>query len=108
MSARKMGWKVIYVTGARAVHHRGGSAPVKSLSSIKKRLPAYYYASRTRLFYKAYGRRGLLAANVLWTLGECVSWIRRVFGSSTPGPHEKELFDIWINFLTPLGDRRAP
>lgn len=108
LTARRQGWRVAYAADAVAVHHRGGSAPVKTLSKGRKRLPPYFYASRTRFFYKAHGRMGLLAANLLWMLGEGVGAARRLFGQGDLRPHDNELTDIWINFWSPLGDRRAP
>ncbi|WP_417269033.1 glycosyltransferase family 2 protein [Celeribacter sp.] len=105
LSATRAGWSIAYVEDARVVHFRGGSAPVKKLGAARKRLPAYYYASRTRLFYKAYGRSGLLSANLLWHLGRLIAAARVVVGGSYPRMVAKEARDIWTNFRTPLGDR---
>ena len=52
LAARRAGWRISFDPTLRAVHHRGGSAPVKALAARRKRLPAYYYASRTRLMRK--------------------------------------------------------
>jgi GT2 family glycosyltransferase len=107
LRARRAGWRLVHVPGARAVHYRGGSAPVKRLAAARRRLPAYYYASRTRFLYQAHGRAGLLAANLLWYLGRTVAQLRRIAGKPVPDAVEAETRDIWTNFLTPLGDRRA-
>lgn len=108
LRAGRAGWAISYVPEARAVHFRGGSAPVKALAAERKRLPAYYYASRTRLFYQAYGRAGLLAANLGWYLGRGVAQLRRLAGKPVPTCNAAEMRDIWINFADPLGDSRAP
>lgn len=109
LRAHRAGWGTRYVEAARAIHFRGGSAPVKSLAKARKRLPAYYYASRTRLFYQSHGRAGLLAANLGWYLGTALTYARLLLTRKTNTlPNEKEARDIWINFLHPLGDRRAP
>jgi N-acetylglucosaminyl-diphospho-decaprenol L-rhamnosyltransferase len=105
--ARKAGWRILHVPEARAVHFRGGSAPVKALAQERKRLPAYYYASRTRFFHQAYGWAGLIAANALWNLGRGIAQMRRLAGKPVPQISQHETVDIWINALSPLGDRRA-
>lgn len=106
--AQKANFRIRYVPNARVVHFRGGSGPVKSLQRENKRLPAYYYASRTRFFFQAYGRGGLILANALWLLGRGLAQSRRVFGRTVPEANLHETRDIWTNFLSPLGDRRAP
>lgn len=105
--ARRKGWAIRYVPQACMIHFRGGSAPVKSLAKARKRLPAYYYASRTRMLYQSYGHLGLLAANLGWHLGRLIAGSRGLFGKERPQAIAQEGRDIWINFLTPLGDRRA-
>jgi hypothetical protein len=106
--ARKAGWRLAHVPEARAVHHRGGSGPVKTLAAAKKRLPAYYYASRTRHFYQTGGWPGLIAANAGWLLGRGIAQTRRLVGKAVPKTAEAELRDIWTNATRPLGPRRAP
>ncbi|MEM8699266.1 MAG: glycosyltransferase family 2 protein [Pseudomonadota bacterium] len=106
--AAKAGWQVIQAPEARMVHYRGGSAPVKKLAAAKKRLPGYFYAARTRVFFKLHGRIGLLAANLAWHLGRTIAQARRLVGKPVPQANAKEWRDIWINFHDPLGDRRAP
>ena len=108
LRARRAGWGIAYVPEARMVHYRGGSAPVKSLAKARKRLPAYYYASRTRLLYQAHGRAGLLAANLGWHLGRGISQLRRLTGRAPQPGVAHEAHDIWINALRPLGPDHAP
>ena len=107
LRARRAGWRIAYAPQARVVHLRGGSAPVKKLTAARKRLPAYYYASRTRFLHRAWGRGGLLAANLLWLLGRGLNLGRYLIGDP-PRRIAGELRDLWINFADPLGDRRAP
>lgn len=108
LRAKRGGWGIRYVPEARAVHYRGGSAPVKSLAKERKRLPAYYYASRTRLFYQAHGRAGLIAANLLWHAGRGIAFIRKLVGKPVPSANASEARDIWINASKPLGSSHAP
>lgn len=107
MRARRAGWRIAYVNEARAIHFRGGSAPVKALAKARKRLPAYYYASRTRFLYQAHGWRGFILANLLWHLGRGIALPRRITNPNRRPGIENEARDIWINATAPLGDRRA-
>ena len=101
--AKQAGWKVLNIPEAHIVHLRGGSSSVKSQTELRKRLPRYYYESRTRCFYQLYGRLGLLMANICWTLGHGLSLLRAVLSSSfVPNAPVSQWRDIWINFLTPL------
>jgi hypothetical protein len=108
LRARRAGWRVLRCPEAVAVHFRGGSGPVKSLAARKKRLPAYYYSSRTRFLYQAHGRAGLWAANILWVLGRGIAEMRRIIGRKEINFCEAEARDIWTNVRTPLGPRHAP
>lgn len=105
---KKHGWRVVYEPAARVVHLRGGSSPVKSTMQARKRPPAYYYASRTRYFRKAYGPLGLYAANLMWLAGRSVARGRSLFGKPAPMLCDSQGKDQWMNWLTPMGDRRAP
>ncbi len=108
LRAHRAGWTIKFVPDARAVHYRGGSAPVKALAKENKRLPAYYYASRTRFFYQTYGWVGLVFANLLWITGRVVANLRRFVGKSVPKAKQSEQIDIWCNIFSPLGSRHAP
>jgi GT2 family glycosyltransferase len=108
LRACRAGWKIAYVPQARFVHFRGGSAPVKALARQRARLPRYYYASRTRLFYQAHGYPGLVAANLALYAGWLISGLRRLAGRREHQPVAQEWRDIWTNLLTPLGDSHGP
>jgi len=101
--AKKASWEVFNVPEAHVVHLRGGSSPLKTQAKQRKRLPRYYYESRTRFFYQAYGFWGLLRANIFWMIGYGISLIRSLFSSSFhPNISEHQATDIWINFFNPL------
>lgn len=104
---RAAGWQIIYVPDARIVHFRGGSGPVKALSRATKRLPRYYYQSRTRYFLRLYGPAGLLMANVCWMAGRVIAAARGLAGKPVPRAHAREWGDIWIGFLHPLRQSTA-
>ena len=105
--ARKANWSIAYVPQAIAVHFRGGSGPVKSLARERKRLPAYYYASRTRMLYQFYGWFGLVSANLCWVVGRALACSRILFGKGIPQANQSEWRDIWTNVFSPLGNNYA-
>lgn len=107
LRARRAGWGIRYVSEARAVHFRGGSAPVKSLAKARKRLPAYFYASRARLLCQAHGHAGLLAANCMWHLGRGIARLRWLAGKPGVLPIEREARDIWTGAMSPVRDKAA-
>jgi len=72
--ARRGGWSCWFVPEARVVHFEGAATGIRI---ARRRLPAYWYASRRRFFVKCYGISGLLAADVLWTFGRLTLVLRR-------------------------------
>jgi N-acetylglucosaminyl-diphospho-decaprenol L-rhamnosyltransferase len=99
--ALKAGWEIVHNPKARVVHLRGGSSPVKKNTIARKRLPHYFYLSRNRYFYLAYGRLGMTLANILWSLGRCVSKGRELLARRGRGVPDKAWLDIWTNWLHP-------
>ena len=100
--AREAGGNIIHNPDAHVVHLRGGSSPVKSQAAKKKRLPRYFYESRTRYYYKHFGLFGLFRANVYWHLGWLVAMGRKILSSDyQPNICEKQWRDIWTNFRHP-------
>lgn len=108
LRARRAGWRIVHAPAAIAVHYRGGSGPVKKLQGARKRLPRYYYSSRTRFLYQAHGRAGLYAANIAWHLGRSIAAVRALVGKPVPPANEGEARDIWTNAGDPLGPSHAP
>ncbi|HTO68376.1 MAG TPA: glycosyltransferase family 2 protein, partial [Myxococcota bacterium] len=94
-AAARAGFEVWQEPAARIVHLRGQSSPVKRLHAARQRLPRYYYASRARYFRKNYGRAGWLAANLLWTAGRCVAWLRETLGNKEPHTVAYQMRDNW-------------
>lgn len=100
--AKRAGWKIKNHPAAKVVHLRGGSSPVKDNIKARKRQVRYYYESRTRYFYKLYGRVGLFAANVMWTVGWLFACLRSLLQPTFQPPVCKlEWKDIWTNFSSP-------
>lgn len=100
--AKKAGWKIINEPSAHVVHLRGGSSPVKENAKLKKRLPRYYYESRTRYFHQTYGWLGLTLANILWSAGRVISKTRQILGRDDKAVSERQWLDIWTNWFNPL------
>ncbi len=99
--AKSAGWEIMNVPSAHVVHLRGGSSPVKENTKQRKRVPKYYYASRSRYFYKFYGRLGLFFANMTWYAGRTIAIIRELIERKPATSCEKEWLDIWTYFLSP-------
>ncbi len=108
LTGRRAGWGIRQERAARAVHFRGGSGPVKTLYKERKRLPRYYYSSRTRFLYKAHGAVGVIAANLLWYTGRGIKYLYLLTGRRFKPMTRSEGRDIWTNVTRPLGPRFAP
>jgi len=107
--AQQAGWKVLNEPRAHVVHLRGGSSPLKSQMKQRKRLPRYYYESRTRFYCQVYGLTGLLMANLFWTMGYGISLLRFLLSPSVMlNVSAYQWRDIWINFLQPLKKYTPP
>jgi GT2 family glycosyltransferase len=108
LRARRAGWQIVHNPRASVVHLRGGSSPVKERTRLKRRLPRYFYESRARFFYQAYGWWGLTAANLFWWGGRCVSKVRQLLGRSDKSAVERQWSDIWTNWLHPMKPYARP
>lgn len=108
LRARRAGWRIAYVPSARTVHFRGGSGPVKKMQAEFKRLPTYFWRSRTRFLRQAHGRLGPLLGNIAWISGRALASLRLLTGRGIPPAHDHEWFDIWTGFLSPLKPDRGP
>lgn len=106
--ASNAGWKIVNDPSAKVVHLRGGSSSVKKNTALNKRLPKYYYESRTRYFYQLYGWAGLTIANLLWTMGRVISKTRQTLGRRDKAVSQKQWLDIWTNWLNPLKNYTHP
>ena len=108
LRARRAGWATSYFPAARAVHFRGGSGPVKAMQAARKRMPAYFWRSRTRFLRQAHGPAGPLLGNLAWLAGRGVAALRLLTGRGIPKAHDHEWRDIWTGMLNPLKPDRAP
>lgn len=93
--ATNAGWKLDYDPSSQVVHLSQGASNDFGV----KRLPIFYFKSRSRYFLKYYGRFGLFLANILWSIGRVISLIREVVQSKPSAFHRTMIKDIWIGFF---------
>jgi hypothetical protein len=93
--AAKAGWRIGHTAKGEVAHFIGGSSKIEEKRLAGKRLPAYYYASRTRYFRKWYGGAGYVAANLLWYLGRAASLLRILTLKAPTRTIEGRARDIW-------------
>jgi N-acetylglucosaminyl-diphospho-decaprenol L-rhamnosyltransferase len=103
--ARQAGWDIIYEPGARIIHLHGQSSQLENMINTAKRLPRYYYVSRTRYFRLRYGVAGPTLANFGWCIGRVISKLRETFGSKKLHLPELAWKDIWTNWSKPIGKK---
>lgn len=106
---RAAGWTIRFDPRASFVHLHGGSSSVTSAMRQRKRVPRYYYESRSRYFAKYYGGvAGVLFTNMMWFMGRAIAWTREVVGNKSPHHCENECRDNWTNWLRPLRSPELP
>lgn len=107
--ARGIGFTIRCEPAARVVHLRGGTSSVKAAMQQRRRVPRYYYESRSRYFARYYGGRpGLWTTNLLWLSGRAVAAARERVGGKRPHARELEARDNWTNWLRPWRAPRLP
>jgi len=94
--ARQKGWDVLYCPSSKVVHLNLGFSKNHKI----RRLPHFYYHSRSRYYVKYYGRLGLLSANFLWTCGRVIHFFREMLGNKAMNVHALAWRDIWTGSLT--------
>jgi hypothetical protein len=77
LRAHGAGWECWYVPASRVIHLVGKSSGVNDAQQIRKRRPAYWFASRRRFFVKHFGSSRAFLASMLWALGFATYRLRR-------------------------------
>ncbi len=77
LRARRSGWEAWYVPESRIIHLEGESTGVASHQKKPKRLPAYWYQARLRLFLKHYGALYTALADSAFIFGYALWRLRR-------------------------------
>jgi len=91
---RKKNWGILFWPDARVIHLNKGAS-----NSERKRLPYYFYKSRSYYYKKYYGILGLLLANTLWEFSRVIMLLRSLLGQRKSGLHPSTWRDIWIGFI---------
>ena len=100
--ARAAGWGIINEPKAKVCHLGGGSSNVTASIASRRRVPKYYYESRTRYYYKYYGYMGLLSANIMWSGGFLIAIFRKCLNKNyRSNICDKQWRDTWVNFTNP-------
>lgn len=92
---KKAGLTILHYPKACVVHIHGGSSKINNLAIARRRMPDYWYASRSHYYRKHYGWRGYLLANLCWYIGRSISIVREFLWLKKPHTYEKEWLDIW-------------
>lgn len=93
---RRAGFDIIYWPASHVVHLQGKSSDVNETIIQEKRLPLFYYKSRSRYFIKFFGKRGFFLANVLWTSGKIISLCKeKVLARRKKSTCSFQFIDIW-------------
>ena len=96
--AKIAGWSLSYEQNAKVVHLNQGASNQVTI----KRLPRFYFDSRSRYFLKFHGHLGLLLANLNWSVGRVISLFREIIGNRSPLSHKTMFMDIWTGFFTSI------
>jgi GT2 family glycosyltransferase len=93
---RRAGFDIIYWPASHVVHLQGKSSDVNETISQEKRLPLFYYKSRSRYYIKFFGKKGLLLANLLWVSGRIISLCKEtLLARRKKSACSFQFIDIW-------------
>jgi len=93
--ARENGFSVVNCPDSHVVHLRGQTSGMKKKVKENKRLPEYYYHSRSRYFKKHFSTVGFWLANLLWMTGFTIGEIKRVLFRKEHNYPKYKWLDIW-------------
>ncbi len=77
LRARQAGIATWYVPESRVMHIRGQSTRVTNVGDLPKRLPAYWFDSRRRYFYVAFGLKRALAIDAIAVMAHALGTLKR-------------------------------
>ena len=84
LRARRAGWPCWHVPQSRIVHLVGQSSGVTRRDQLPKRVPNYWYESRTRYFVMNHGRAYAAVTDLLVVLASCLSLVRGMIQREAP------------------------
>ena len=105
LQASRAGWPCWYVPQSRVMHIGGQSTKLTERDRRPNRLPAYWYASRSRYFRKNFGLIGAIVADLGFGVGFAIRKLRMIVTGmpDTDPPHH--LADFW---KTSIFFKRSP
>jgi N-acetylglucosaminyl-diphospho-decaprenol L-rhamnosyltransferase len=95
LQARRAGWPCWYVPQSRVMHMCGQSTGVSSRDNKLKRMPAYWFASRSRYFVKNHGLAYARIADVAFGVGLALWNLRRILTRHPQVDPPGMLADFW-------------
>ncbi len=103
------GWKALHVPGSRVRHVGGAATGVVDGSSVKARLPDYWFRSRRRYFARTRGPAGARLSALAWIAGYGIWRVRELVGLGRRSAHApREFRDLLRNGIAPVAlDREA-
>jgi GT2 family glycosyltransferase len=99
LRAWRAGWQCWYVPASRVMHIRGQSTGVTAITERPKRLPLYWFESRSRYYAKNYGMSYAMAADVAFLVGTAVGTVKHVLKQQPHRPHLVRDFvsrSVWL------------
>ncbi len=97
LRARAAGWCCWYVPDSRVVHLVGQSSGVTGDRREQRRVPRYWFESRSRYFRKHHGRMYALAADLAWLTAFSLWRMRRSI-QRQPDPDPPGLLGDFVRF----------
>ena len=95
LRARRAGWPSWYVPQSRVMHISGQSTGVAAPNQKPRRMPDYWFASRSRYFVKNHGLSYARLADLAFGLGRSVWTLRRVLTRRLVEDPPGLLADFW-------------
>ena len=95
LRARRAGWLCSYVPQSRVMHIFGQSTGFSSGAKALKRMPSYWFSSRTRYFVKNHGLTYARIADLAYGLGLILWSLRRLIRKKKDSNPPGMLADFW-------------
>lgn len=94
LKAKKNGFKIYYIPDIEIIHAEGASTKITGAHAKAKRVPNYWYDSRSRFFRKNFGRTYLTGANTAFIIGSTLSKLKNLLLRRPNPTPPKQVFDL--------------
>lgn len=95
LRARRAGWRCWYVPQSRVMHISGASTGVSARDRKLKRMPAYWFESRSRYFVKNHGLAYARLTDLAFGVGLTLSTLRNLLSGRPSKDPPGMLLDFW-------------